>query len=189
MSAEAFAFHAPPLPHLSLFAVFSDLSISSFISPPHSSYSPLHITWPLLSPNLLWYICLDFHSRDRSYTSQSQGATDNLNPFGHCRGGISAACSSHSQVTSNRSWPLTLCIWWMRRSLQMTSRPEWHWLRPVDICINCAKIKGVFISPDHYWLDTKAQRWISDTVSSYHLYLYTELYYARILESIIKSLI
>lgn len=128
------------------------------------------------------------------FISQSQRGTEDLNPFGHCWGDISAAFSSNSQVTSNRSWPLTLCIWWMRMSLQMTSRPEWHWLRPADIWINCAKIKGVFISPDHYWLDTKAQRWISDTeiiltVSRQHLYLYTWLYYAQILESIVKSLI
>lgn len=128
-SAEAFAFHALPLPP-SVFVCCVQWSVHQFIHlPPH-----VHPTARSVSPgpfcpliafdrSVLIFIC----AIGPVSLCQSQRATNNLDPFGHRRGNISAACLWQSLVTS---WPLTLHIWWMGMSLERT---EWHGLPPADI--------------------------------------------------------
>lgn len=104
--------HAPRLPHLSLFAVLSDLSISQFIflqSSPQSPGSRLRVARFLCPLSPFMHLS---HFPFVWSVSRSRGNSKDLNAFGYCW--CKTMCVS--PLTSKRPTLLTLCSWQMRMS-------------------------------------------------------------------------
>ncbi len=123
----------PPLPNLSLFAVFSDLSISPFIflqSSPHSSTSQLYIAWflcPLISLHacVLLFLCLP-----RLVSQSVPGGTVKTWMLLDIAGAtFPAACVLHSALwhqTGHDPWPSTYDKWGCLSHARWC-RWRWYW--------------------------------------------------------------
>ncbi len=123
----------PLLPNLSLFAVFSDLSISPFIflqSSPHSSTSQLYIAWflcPLISLHafVLLFLCLP-----RLVSQSVPGGTVKTWMHLDIAGAtFPAACVLHSALwhqTGHDPWPSTYDKWGCLSHARWC-RWRWYW--------------------------------------------------------------